>query len=223
MAKSNPNIPTVDITEQDPISGLVTEGTSNGVPPVVAGVFSLECEITDIDGSGVYQNTGTVAIPAWTLIGTVASLANGKIFVGNASNVGTAVTPSGDVTITNAGVTAIGGLKVSGANLKTGKGYFSVAVGTNGTTPVNVFGAGGAPIGLVVTSVVAQSLDTTAGNIILKNDGTTVSTIAKGTAAGVCVAEVGTLATGVYSAAAACTVESSSAGNARVVITFTIA
>jgi hypothetical protein len=35
------------------------------------------------------------------------TLADGKIFVGNGSNVATAVTPTGDVTMTNAGVTAI--------------------------------------------------------------------------------------------------------------------
>lgn len=35
------------------------------------------------------------------------SLANGKILIGNASNTATAVTPSGDLTISNAGVTAL--------------------------------------------------------------------------------------------------------------------
>lgn len=46
-----------------------------------------------------------------------AALADGKIYVGNGSGIGTAVTPSGDVTITNAGVTAIGALKVTNAML----------------------------------------------------------------------------------------------------------
>lgn len=45
------------------------------------------------------------------------TLADGKILVGSALNVATAVTPSGDVTITNAGVTAIGALKVTNAML----------------------------------------------------------------------------------------------------------
>jgi hypothetical protein len=40
------------------------------------------------------------------------TLADGTIIVGSGSNVGAAVTPSGDVTITNAGVTAIGANKV---------------------------------------------------------------------------------------------------------------
>lgn len=42
------------------------------------------------------------------------ALADGKIYVGNGSGIGTAVTPSGDVTISNAGVTAIGALKEIG-------------------------------------------------------------------------------------------------------------
>ncbi len=40
------------------------------------------------------------------------TLLDGRIFVGNASNVATGVLPSGDVTISNAGVTAIGANKV---------------------------------------------------------------------------------------------------------------
>jgi len=40
------------------------------------------------------------------------ALINGKILVGNGSNIATAVTPSGDVTISNAGVTSIGTGKV---------------------------------------------------------------------------------------------------------------
>lgn len=45
------------------------------------------------------------------------ALADGKIYIGNGSGIGSAVTPSGDVTITNAGVTAIGASKVTNAML----------------------------------------------------------------------------------------------------------
>lgn len=45
----------------------------------------------------------------------IVTLADGKILVGNASNVSAEVTPSGDVTISNAGVTAIGAGKVLSA------------------------------------------------------------------------------------------------------------
>ncbi len=69
MAHSDPNIHTVDIVEQDPITGLISEANCKGVPPVVAGKFALECQITDLDGTGIYINTGTVALPVWTLQG----------------------------------------------------------------------------------------------------------------------------------------------------------
>ncbi len=55
-------------------------------------------------------NTTFVATPAAG--GLSNTLLDGRIFVGNASNVATGVLPSGDVTISNAGVTAIGANKV---------------------------------------------------------------------------------------------------------------
>lgn len=65
------------------------------------------------------QTAGNWAISE-TNIGYVplnAALADGKIYVGNGSGIGSAVTPTGDVTISNAGVTAIGALKVTNAML----------------------------------------------------------------------------------------------------------
>lgn len=77
MANSNPNIPTVNIITQDPITGYVIEGEVVGVPPAGAsygGIFALNCELirTDIT-SGIYINTGTVAVPAWTLVSSGGS------------------------------------------------------------------------------------------------------------------------------------------------------
>ena len=69
MAYSDPNIPTVDIVEEDPITGLISEANCKGVPPTTTNRFALECQITDLDGTGIYINTGTVALPVWTLQG----------------------------------------------------------------------------------------------------------------------------------------------------------
>ncbi|WP_396159595.1 beta strand repeat-containing protein, partial [Flavobacterium sp.] len=52
-----------------------------------------------------------------TATSSITTLTDGKIYVGNASNEATQVTPTGDVTITNAGVTAIGTGKVVTAML----------------------------------------------------------------------------------------------------------
>lgn len=117
------------------------------------------------------------------------------------------------------------GIKASsltGAMLTTGKGYFVVAVATNGTTPVNVFGAGGAPVALTIKSIKSVAQDTTAGNILTKNGSNTVATIAKGTTSGGVVGGV-SLANASVSAGAVCTVESSSAGNSIVEIVFEVA
>lgn len=50
---------------------------------------------------------GTDGTNSSWVAGLTTTLADGKILVGDGSNVATAVTPTGDVTITNAGVTAI--------------------------------------------------------------------------------------------------------------------
>ena len=101
-------------------------------------------------------------------------------------------------------------------------GYNAVVVATNGTTPVNVFGTGGAPFALTVTGAFIVSLDTTTGNITLQQASNTVFTAAKGATAGVFVTS-GTLSHTTYAAADACTVLSSTAGNAIVYIFFTVA
>ena len=69
MAYSDPNIPTVDIVEEDPITGLISEANCKGVPPTTTNRFALECQVTDLDGTGIYINTGTVETPVWTLQG----------------------------------------------------------------------------------------------------------------------------------------------------------
>ena len=87
MAKTNPLIPLVDIQQQEQPGNtseyqLVTFGTIEGNPSAYAGatyanIFSLECLLQDLDGSAVYQMTGTVASPSWSTIGSGAAGATG--------------------------------------------------------------------------------------------------------------------------------------------------
>ena len=80
MSNFNPNIPTVSIEQADPVTGLVSFGTVQGTPPAgagYAGIFGLECLLQDVEGSGTYQNTGSVAVPAWSLIGSGAAGSTG--------------------------------------------------------------------------------------------------------------------------------------------------
>lgn len=84
------------------------------------------------------------------------SLLNGRVFVGNASNVATGVAMSGDITITNAGVTAIGANKVLSSMISPLiRKYTTVAISAaafNGmyATPVQLVAAGGANTLLVL-------------------------------------------------------------------------
>lgn len=107
-----------------------------------------------------------------------------------------------------------------GTALQLFTGRFCIATNTNGTTNVNVFGSAGAPYPLTITGVFVISLDTTAGNITVLQGGNTVCTIAKGTTAGAMVGAT-TLSNTVYATGDTCQVDSSSAGNATVFITYT--
>ena len=92
---------------------------------------------------------------------------------------------------------------------------------TNGTTNVSVFGATGLPTDITITGAFVVSLDTTAGDITVVNGTDIVVTIAKGTASGALVGGV-TLANTIVPAGTDLQVDSSSAGNARVFITYTV-
>lgn len=111
---------------------------------------------------------------------------------------------------------------LGGDELSTGAAYNVVAVDTNGTTAVSVFGSAGLGVAITITGVYLVSQDTTAGNITVENPAsTTVCTIAKGTSAGALVGAT-TLANTTVAAGTNLVVDSSSAGNARVFITFTV-
>jgi len=78
-----------------------------------AGVLSSSAGQLTIDAGGVTNNmlSGAVAFSK------LASLTDGNILVGNGSNVAASVAVSGDITISNAGVTAIGSGKVTNTML----------------------------------------------------------------------------------------------------------
>lgn len=120
----NPNI--VSIVTDDNLAAITTAGYLTGTD-IAADIELLQ------NGEFQWQDTDVVLISYapnflvnWfkydatnaTFVANPAAgglsntLVNGNIFVGNASNIATGVTPSGDVTITNAGVTAIGANKV---------------------------------------------------------------------------------------------------------------
>lgn len=89
----------------------------------------------------------TAAAPGaatWLLTGGTATLADGKIFVGNASDKAVGVTPSGDVTISNTGVTTIGANKVTSSMLANGAGVAALLAAGLGASKAYTKAANGA-------------------------------------------------------------------------------
>ncbi len=95
-------------------------------------------------------------------------------------------------------------------------GETSIARPTNGTSPVSIFGAVN-PYYFRLHAVVVISGDTTAGNIIVKNGSNTSATVAKGTTAALLFGAT-SLANTDFVPGTDCTIESSSAGNAVVIL-----
>lgn len=113
----------VRVVTTDSLATITTAGYLDDQADNIEALNNGAFEWLDTDGVYIYYSNGQglftrdastaafVAQPASP--GTLSNtLQDGRIFVGNAGNIATAVTPSGDVTITNAGVTAIGANKV---------------------------------------------------------------------------------------------------------------
>lgn len=101
------------------------------------------------------------------------------------------------------------------------KSFLCVAAATNGTTAVNVFTTFGSPVIGVITGVFVIAQDTTAGNITLKNAGSTVVVVAKGTVTGAMTGGV-SLANTALKKGGSVTIVSSSAGNATVFMVYSV-
>lgn len=148
------------------VSGVLTELVSVGVkdttgaPVATAGKFIRGAIIQNAVTGINYQNTGTTASPVWSVVdvssGGLPALADGKLWIGNASNVATAVTISGDITISNTGVATIADNSVTGAKIAitgqaagsimyyNGTDWVHLAAGTAGQT-LKMNGGGTAP------------------------------------------------------------------------------
>lgn len=107
-------------------AGLVQSAVkvTSGAPTATAGKFIPGAIIQNAVSGVIYANSGTTASPVWSVLDTstggLPGLADGKVWVGNGSGVATAVTLSGDVTISNAGVSTIGASTIDKAMLSTG-------------------------------------------------------------------------------------------------------
>lgn len=110
---------------RDATTGLVTQTSTVPASRVSSGgnLTEVTSSVLTISGTGVLLSNGTIQVKQagagqsgylsstdWNTFNDklTATLTSGRIFVGNGSNVATGVDVTGDVTISNAGVTAIG-------------------------------------------------------------------------------------------------------------------
>ena len=84
-----------------------------------SGISYNGCALVPSSVSGGCKGNGTINATAIYQAGfqVLGTLANGKIFVGNASAVGIAQTPSGDLTMTNTGIFTVSANVVTNAKL----------------------------------------------------------------------------------------------------------
>ncbi len=105
--------PTLQLSE-DPDNGTA-KVTIKAPADLSGGDYTLTLPPDNGNSSEVLTTDGN-GVLSWSAALT-STLADGKIFVGNGSSVATAVTPTGDVTITNAGVTAIASGSIVNADI----------------------------------------------------------------------------------------------------------
>ena len=126
------------ITTASQITSTLSTGTAPMAIASTTKVSNLNVDAVDgysiasgSNGGVAYQSSSTQL--SWSAAGTTgqllvsggsgsptwAGLTSAQIIVGNGSNIPTAVAMSGDVTISNAGVTAIGNATLSGAEFST--------------------------------------------------------------------------------------------------------
>lgn len=96
-------------------------------------------ETAIVAGSIVNADINASAAIAYSKL---AALTDANLLIGNGSNVATVVAVTGDVTISNAGVTAIGALKVTSAMASDTHSFIKCAIATIDYTDINVAGSG---------------------------------------------------------------------------------
>jgi hypothetical protein len=119
-----------------------TSGYVGLSPAAAAG--STTYTLPSADGSsGQLLSTNGSGTLSWSTVSTgLPTLTAGYIWVGNGSNVATALAPTGDVTITSGGVTAIGSAKVTNSMLAGSIALSKLSITGTGDTTTYLRGDG---------------------------------------------------------------------------------
>ena len=112
-----------------------------------------------IEGTSAEDDVGSVLLspmhaPVAAIGATDITLAEGKIVIGQTGGAGDAMTPSGDVTMTSAGVTAIGSAKVAKAKVKYIQANMNVATNTSSISVSSASFTNGVIIGITPANTV---------------------------------------------------------------------
>jgi sporulation protein YlmC with PRC-barrel domain len=139
-------------------SGQVIVANSSGVPTWVSETGDVTISDTGVTAisSGVIVNADVSASAAIDY-SKLASLTSGNILVGNASNVATSTAMSGDVTITNTGVTAISSGVIVNADINTSAAIALSKLASGTSAQVVLANSSGVPTYTSVTGDVTIS------------------------------------------------------------------
>lgn len=176
----------------------VTAGSPTATPKYFLPGAIVSNAITGVN----YQNIGTISVPSWAIIdvssGGLPALPSAQIWVGNGSNIATAVTLSGDLSVANTGTVtvtgasgtfaALGNIEVTGGVVAPG-GVRATAFYPVGSNPQALSGPGAAN----VTTYQTQFTSTGVGDAITLATGSQIGHVKKITY----VAEAGGADTGI--------------------------
>ena len=139
-------------------SGQIIVANASGVPTWVSETGDVTISDTGVTAiaSGVIVNADVNASAAIDY-SKLAALTSGNILVGNASNVATSVAVSGDVTITNTGVTAIASGVIVNADINTSAGIALSKLATSTAGNIIVYNSSGVPTAVAETGDVTIS------------------------------------------------------------------
>lgn len=174
---------TLDIALTDE-NGLAVVAKCTGVPPTTANIFQHGCLIIRTDsGAGVdaqYQNTGSSAVPVWTLLTTALGGSATSLVDSNSNSTvlsGATATAVNQLTVTNS---ATGAVSANAVQL--------TATGTDAAVSLSM-----APKG--ATGILTLGLATGTGDIVLGSSSTT-QTVKIGNGAGVPTVNIANVSTG---------------------------
>lgn len=105
----------IDAGKLSVTDGSIIVGNGSNVGAVVAVTGDVTISDTGVTTIGAGKVTNSML--AGSIAASNLTLADGKVFIGNGSGVAAEVTLTGDVTVDDTGVTAIGALKVTNAML----------------------------------------------------------------------------------------------------------